>query len=239
MEPTTTPKKSNKRVYFIIIALVVLILIIIAAVKSGRGVSSASAGFTNTKFGYELTLPSGWGIWSPSKDWDIGNRLSTTPKYQSVLVKYPSPQAFEKAEPQLSAAYAKDFDARAATWTPQEAQFLILTNSSTTPPGPFGQNKINVALAHFDAGFIEAITATSTNLNIIQPFVTKNGYKAFIRLSPLRPEDGDISGVVNLQFDGTATMEDGKTANGIVFLTSGHDAQKLLLDIANSFKSVK
>ncbi len=238
MEPNTT-KKINKKVYFIIVALIIIVLIIAAAIKSSRSVPASSANFVNTKFSYQLTLPSSWGIWSPSKDWDVGNKLSTTPKYRAVITKYLSPEAFEKAEPKLSASYAADFDARAATWTPQEAQFLILTNSSTTPPGPFGQNKINIALAHFDPGFIEAVVATSSNLNIVQPFVTQKGYKAFIRLSPLRPEDGDISAVVNLQFDGTATMEDGETANGIVFLTSGHDAQKLLLEIANSFKVVK
>lgn len=233
------PEKLNKKSY-LIGAIVVIIIIAIALTNKKSPLSSqTSTTYTNSKFHYQMKVPSGWAVWDNSKDWDVANTLSVDPKYRPSMTKYPSLEAFQKSEPSLAKSYSDDAANRTKNWSAEQAQYFILANNSSSTPGVFGQNKINIGITHFEPTFMDSVVATTTSYNIIKPFVTSNNYKAFLILTPIKPEDGDVAGVLSLEFNGTDTSSDGKVANGIVFLTSGQNAKDTLLEIANSFKSTK
>lgn len=233
------PEKLNKKSYLIGAIVVIIIVAIALTSKKGPLSSLSSSTYSNSKFHYQINVPSGWSVWDNSKDWDVANTLSVDPKYRPSLTKYASLEAFQQSEPNLAKTYSEDAAARTKSWTAEQAQYFIISNNSSSTPGVFGQNKINVGITHFEPSFMDTVVATTTAYNIIKPFVTSNNYKAFLILTPIKPEDGDVAGVLSLEFNGTDLSSDGKVANGVVFLTSGPNAKDILLDIANSFKSTK
>lgn len=221
--------------------LIILVLILIFAgvayfytqsKKETSPISTNQSGivYTNTKFGYGLTLPKGWNIYKYSNEFDVINRLATNIKYKDVS-KYSSSEEITKANPALASSYNSDYSSALASWSPESAQNIIFTSADQIQDKAYGTDKIDISVINQDSSYIDNIKEETTESQIIEKITLKNGSKAFIR-QVLTP--GKTGTVLTAQFDGSGTLENGKTGNTLVLLLSGTTNKDFLLSIANT-----
>lgn len=233
---------KNYQKGFIVPFVIVVIVFILAGVvyfytqskKESSSMVADQSGmiYTNTKFGYQLTLPKGWSLYKYSNKFDVTNRLLTNPQYKDAS-KYSSPEELKKADPTLATSINNYYSSALGSWSAENAENIIFTNGDQTPEKELGPDKINISVTNHDSSYIENVKEENTESQIIEKIVLKNGNKAFIR-QVLIPISGITGTVLATQLDGSGTLESGKKGNTLVFLLSGKVDKDLLLSIANT-----
>jgi len=121
-----------------------------------------------------------------------------------------------------------------------DGQNLVITNSiQPSMKSMYGPDKIVIGLTHFESSYIDNTQEKNSSTGILQKITLNQGYKGFLR-EELTP--GKLGTVVGFDFGGSSILttgdNSGKTANGISILLSGAVDKDLLINLANSFKSI-